>query len=117
MSTTAPGTGDPEPNAPVVAGYDLLRILGRGGMGVVWEATEHRLDRRVALKVHSGDVTPERIGRLWSEACLAAKIGHPGVVPVHDFGYTIDGKPYYTMDLVEGASLDALLDDGPLPQA
>jgi eukaryotic-like serine/threonine-protein kinase len=107
---SAPST----PRAPVVAGYDIVRMLGMGGMGVVWEAVEHRLDRRVALKVCGGELTAGRAQRLWAEACLAAKIGHPGVVSVHDFGYTIDDKPYYTMDLVAGTELRALLAEGPL---
>jgi eukaryotic-like serine/threonine-protein kinase len=99
---------------PVVAGYDVGRLLGRGGMGVVWEAVEHRLDRTVALKVCGGVATAGRVASLWSEACLAARIGHPGVVPVHDFGYTVEGNPYYTMDLVAGTELRALLNEGAL---
>ncbi|HEY4117636.1 MAG TPA: serine/threonine-protein kinase, partial [Byssovorax sp.] len=100
---------------PKIAGYDLVRVIGKGGMGVVWEAHEHRLDRAVALKLCTGEPKDEHVQQLWSEARLAAKIGHPGVVPVHDFGYTADGRPYYTMDLVAGTDLCALLDDGPLP--
>ena len=102
---------------PSIAGYDLVRVIGKGGMGIVWEALEHRLDRRVALKLCTGEPKDEHVRRAFrrSEARLAAKIGHPGVGPVHDFGYTADGRPYYTMDLVAGTDLCALLDDGPLP--
>lgn len=104
---------------PEVPGYEVLRVLGQGGMGIVWEAIEHRLDRRVALKVHAGadGARPERVAQLWAEARLAAKIAHPGVVPVHDVGFTIDGSPYYTMDVVEGTSLRALLREGKPTQA
>jgi protein kinase-like protein len=102
---------------PVVPGYDLLRVLGRGGMGIVWEAIEHRLERHVALKVHCDDLSPERVAQMWSEARLAAKVADPGVVAVHDLGTTLDGSPYYTMDLVVGTDLRALLREGPLPQA
>ncbi len=105
------------PRPPVVAGYDLLRVLGRGGMGIVWEAIEHRLERRVALKVHAGEWSATQVARMWSEARLAAQVADPGVVAVHDLGATIDGAPYYTMDLVEGTDLRAVLKDGPLPQA
>src|SRR4051794_27913817 len=98
---------------PVVPGYDLVRILGRGGMGVVWEALEHRLDRKVALKVHADEYEPEHVARMWSEARLAAKVSDPGVVAVHDYGRTLDGAPYYTMDLVDGTDLRALLREGP----
>jgi eukaryotic-like serine/threonine-protein kinase len=100
--------------APIVAGYEIGRMLGKGGMGVVWEAFEHRLERKVALKVHSGGATPERVAQLWAEAKLAARIAHAGVVSVHDVGTTLDGEPYYTMDLIEGTSLSADLKRGPL---
>jgi serine/threonine protein kinase len=109
-------SGEGPAEAPIVPGYDVLRVLGRGGMGVVWEAIDHRLERRVALKVHSGGPTPERVAQLWVEAKLAARIAHPGVVSVHDVGKTLDGRPYYTMDLVEGTSLTTTLRDGPFPQ-
>src|SRR5579871_5407327 len=66
---------------PVVAGYDLVRVIGRGGMGVVWEAVEHRFDRRVALKVTRLEGAEEESG-LWSEAFVAAKIGDPSIVRV-----------------------------------
>jgi serine/threonine protein kinase len=102
---------------PRVPGYSIGRVLGKGGMGVVWEGFEHRLERKVAVKVHSGGATPERVAQLWSEARLAARIAHPGVVSVHDVGTTLDGHPYYTMDLIEGASLRAALTGGPLSPA
>ncbi len=105
------------PAVPVIPGYELIRILGRGGMGVVWEALEHRLDRKVALKVHADAWEPEHTARMWSEARLAAKVADPGVVAVHDYGLTLSGAPYYTMDLVDGTDLRALLREGPLPQA
>jgi hypothetical protein len=102
---------------PSVPGYTVERILGRGGMGIVWSALEHRLDRRVALKVQAASRAPERVAQMWSEARLAAKVADPGIVPVHDFGYTTDGDPFYTMDLVEGTDLRALLKEAPLPRA
>ncbi|MBK8253791.1 MAG: serine/threonine protein kinase [Polyangiaceae bacterium] len=101
------------PKPPIVAGYDIVKILGQGGMGVVWEARDHKLGRTVALKVHSGD--PAEKEALWVEARLAAKIAHPGVVPVHDVGFTAHGDPFYTMDLLEGTSLKTLLRDGKIP--
>jgi eukaryotic-like serine/threonine-protein kinase len=115
---TAPIAGASGPaRPPVVAGYDLLRVLGRGGMGIVWEAIEHRLERRVALKVHAGEWSATQVARMWSEARLAAQVADPGVVAVHDLGTTVDGAPYYTMDLVEGTDLRAVIKDGPMPQA
>ena len=114
--------GDDEgPVKPVVPGYDLVRVLGRGGMGIVWEAIEHRLDRHVALKVRApaSEIGTEHseMAALWSEARLAAKVADPGVVPVHDVGHTLDGLAYYTMELVGGTDLAAVIKDGPIPQA
>ncbi len=110
--------------ALTIPGYDLVRVLGRGGMGVVWEAIEHKLERRIALKVHASHAPAsqptESMGgllpadALWNEALVAARIGDPSIVRVLDVGFTIDGRPYYAMELVEGTDLHALLADGPL---
>ncbi len=122
--TVASPSAQPLPSAPIppidsltaprVAGYELTRILGRGGMGVVWQATEQRFDRTVALKVHGSSASDEEVAQLWSEAHLAAKIQDPGIVRVHDVGFTLEGRPYYAMDLVEGTDLAALVADGSL---
>ncbi len=100
---------------PVVAGYELVRLLGRGGMGVVWEAIEQKLDRAVALKVHR-QAAPDELApdALWTEALVAARIGDPSIVRVLDVGYTLDERPYYAMELVSGTDLGALIADGPL---
>src|SRR5262249_7906106 len=104
-------TAGPQP--PLVAGYAVVRLIGQGGMGVVWEAIDHRLGRSVALKVHANS-TERPTEALGIEARLAAKIAHPGIVPIHEVGFTTSGQPYYTMDLVEGTSLRAILREGPL---
>lgn len=100
------------PEAPIVAGYEVVRMIGQGGMGVVWEAVDHRLGRSVALKVHAGE--ERRADALWIEARLAAGIAHPGIVPIHEVGLTASGRPYYTMDLVEGTSLRTMMREGPI---
>jgi serine/threonine protein kinase len=79
--------------------YELVRELGRGGMGVVYEVRDRELDRNVALKVVEKD---------WrAEARIMAALEHPGIVPVHDAGTLPDGRLYYTMKLVRGVRLDA----------
>ncbi len=106
----APSSSSPH-LPPEVPGYQCVRVIGRGGMGVVWEAIEMRLDRRVALKV-ARDGTD--IASMWAEAKLAAHVNDAGVVTVLDVGKAIDGRPYYTMELVEGTDLAAILRDGKL---
>jgi serine/threonine-protein kinase len=77
----------------------LLRELGRGGMGVVYEVRDVDLDRSVAMKVMDAE---------WrGEARIIAALEHPGIVPVHDSGTLADGRFYYTMKLVRGERLDA----------
>jgi serine/threonine-protein kinase len=86
--------------------YQLDRELGRGGMGVVFEATDRTLDRRVAIKVVHPALTHQEgiVRRFLDEARLIAKFRHPGIVAVHAAGEA-DGLLYYVMDRVEGETL------------
>jgi len=99
------------------AGYRIDGIVGRGGMGVVYRATELALERPVALKL----IAPELAGdtnfreRFLRESRLAASIDHPGILPVYAAGET-NGELYLATRFVEGTDLDALLEQkGPLP--
>ena len=76
--------------------YEIVREIGRGGMGVVYEALDRELSRNVAIKV-----AEERN----AEAQLVATLEHPGIVPVHDAGLLPDGRPFYVMKLVRGETL------------
>jgi tetratricopeptide (TPR) repeat protein len=101
--------------------YEVLRRLGAGGMGEVFLAYDARLDRRVALKRVRGDgaaAAPEQRVRFRREARLAAGIGHPAVVQVHDLLETAAGD-YLVMEYVEGESLRQRLARGlpPIPEA
>ena len=93
----------------VVAGHRIARLVGRGGMGVVYEAVEESLGRTVALKL----VAPERAGepgfreRFIAESRLAAAIDHPNVLPVFKAGEE-DGLLYLAMRFVDGADLRSL---------
>ena len=100
----------------VLAGHRIVRQVGRGGMGVVYEAVDEALGRTVALKV----VAPERAGepgfreRFITESRLAAAIDHPNVLPVFKAGEE-DGELYLAMRFVDGDDLRTLVDrDGPL---
>jgi serine/threonine protein kinase len=94
--------------------YVLGKELGRGGMGIVYEARDPRLGRAVALKVLSPLAAgADAVERLWREARILARLEHPGIVPIHDAGMLSDGRAYYAMKLVEGSRLDEYLDSGP----
>ncbi len=80
--------------------YELISVLGRGGMGVVYLACDTVLDREVALKI------VERPSDDANEARILARLEHPGIVPVHDFGELADGRLFYAMKRVRGDRLD-----------
>src|SRR5205085_1809785 len=87
--------------------YTLVRLLGEGGMGAVYEAEDTALGRRVALKVLDlPDPGAELSRRLVEEARVLGRLEHPGIVPVHDVGTLADGRVFYAMKRVEGERLD-----------
>ena len=93
--------------------YQLVRLLGRGGMGEVWEADHATLARRVALKLVRLDAADAR-ARLLHEARILASLRHPSIVAVHDAGITPEGIAYLAMDVLAGESLAARIDRGRL---
>lgn len=132
-SRTLVGLCDPRPCEPPLSpeelerhfpGFDILECLGRGGMGVVYKARQKSLDRIVAIKI----LPPERVGearfseRFASEAAMLAKLSHPNIVTVHDFGVSNsqpsppDSQPLYfiVMEYVDGVNLRDLLREGKL---
>lgn len=96
--------------------YQLLREIGRGGMGVIYEARQLSLDRVVALKlIRTGKFASlEGVTRFKLEAAATAGLRHPGIVAVHEVGEH-EGRHFYSMDLVPGRSLASALREGPLP--
>jgi predicted Zn-dependent protease len=90
--------------------FEIVRELGRGGMGVVYEAVQTSLNRRVALKVLGPGLglTPQAVVRFRREAAAAAKLHHTNIVPVYATGEEA-GTHFYAMELVEGPSLDRVL--------
>ncbi|WP_367044356.1 serine/threonine-protein kinase [Streptomyces sp. Je 1-332] len=112
---------EPDPGAGrLIAGrYRLLSKLGHGGMGTVWRAKDETVDREVAVKEpRIPDHLPEReranvFERMRREARAAARLDHPAVVNVHDVAVE-DGQPWIVMELVQGRSLGAALQEGTL---
>ena len=105
--TTPPTPPDPTTTTlPEIAGYEVLELLARGGMGVVYRARHRTLGHEVALKMilsgeHAG---PEERVRFLLEAAAVAKMHHPGIVPIHDFGEH-GGNPYFSLEFLAGGSL------------
>ncbi len=90
--------------------FEIIRELGRGGMGIVYEARQISLNRKVALKVLSSGLgmTTKAVFRFRREAETAAKLHHTNIVPVHATGEE-DGTHYYAMELVDGPSLNFVI--------
>src|SRR5215470_15376604 len=92
--------------------YEILQLLGRGGMGAVYKAHDKELDRTVALKLIRPDLArnPEMVKRFKQELILARQITHKNVIRIFDLGQS-DGIKFITMDFVEGRDLRALLQE------
>jgi len=99
--------------------FELLSEIARGGMGVVWRARQQSLQRDVALKmIRAGAFAgSEEVARFLREAQAAANLQHPNIVAIHEVG-EYQGQHYFTMDLVEGRDLAAVVRAGPVaPEA
>jgi serine/threonine-protein kinase len=115
LSDTHPKDSAGEPALPCVPGYEVLGLLGRGGMGVVYKARHLGLDRVVALKmIRGGDPGPAERGRLQAEARAVARLQHPGIVQVFEVGEH-DGRPFVALEFCAGGSLADRLWGDPWP--
>ncbi len=96
-----------------VGPYEIVALLGSGGMGVVYRARDRRLNRDVALKVLSRALAqdPDRLRRFTLEAQSASALNHSNILVIHDFG-THDGMPYIVSEFIEGETLRERLRPG-----
>jgi serine/threonine protein kinase/tetratricopeptide (TPR) repeat protein len=101
-----PAPPESAPVWPAPPGYEILGVLGEGGMGVVYRARQIAADRLVALKmIRGGTASPEDLARFHTEAKALAKLQHPNIVQIYEVG-TFHGQPYFSLEYVEGGSLD-----------
>jgi len=129
MSSTKPSsTSDWEPPSPedlhrLLPQYEITGILGRGGMGAVYEGRQAKLDRRVAIKVlpetfTQGEDELNFAKRFEQEARAMANLDHPAIISVYDFGETSEGQLYFVMEFIDGMDIHQYLHShgGKLPQ-
>jgi non-specific serine/threonine protein kinase len=110
-----PAAGTWRPDGVLFGNYRVLRELGRGGMGIVYLAHDPRLDRQVAIKTLSKEMSePAELERFSREARTLARLSHPNVATVFDLGEH-EGRNFLVMEYVEGETLQAVLQRGPLP--
>jgi serine/threonine protein kinase len=114
-----PSGGDEELTGKVLDNrYNILKRIGRGGMGVVYEAEHKILKRKLAIKVLKKDIVQDQtlVKRFLTEARAIAALDNPHTVMLHDFAVSPDGQLYYTMELLEGISLANLIkEQGTIP--
>jgi serine/threonine protein kinase len=124
VGSTPTGTGSKShaqwvPPAPaelqaLLPGYEILKMLGRGGMGAVYMARQRSLDRAVAIKILSGALAEAEgdysfAERFKNEARAMARLSHPGIVSIFDFGETSDGLLYIVMEYIDGTDVSRMI--------
>ena len=98
---------------PTIPEYEILEVLGRGGMGVVYRAQQLKLGRTVAVKMLDSTLRGTRsLERFLDEVHTVAHLHHPNIVQIYDFGQ-VDNVPFFSMEYVEGGNLKDRLADGP----
>jgi serine/threonine protein kinase/tetratricopeptide (TPR) repeat protein len=115
-SPAGPAEPGVAPDSSFVAGYEIMGVLGRGGMGVVYKARQAKLNRLVALKMvlagaHAG---AHQLARFYTEAEAVARLQHPNIVQIYEVG-ELDGLPFFSLEYLNGGSLSKKIAGKPQP--
>ena len=108
ISHSVTGSAGSKPDAPLTGGYTLVREIARGGMGQIYFGEDPQLERQVAVKVSSVSEDGED-PRFSKEAKVLAQLAHPNIVPIYNIGIDAEGRPFYSMKLIKGRTLQAVL--------
>jgi serine/threonine-protein kinase len=110
-----PASGSGSPGQHLPQRYQVLGEIARGGMGTILRGRDVNLGRDIAIKVllETHQDEPELLGRFIEEAQIGGQLQHPGIVPIYEVGRSGDQRPYFTMKLVKGKTLAALLRESP----
>ena len=102
-----PGDHESDTETPRIGNYELIKEIGHGGMGIIYEARQIHTGQHVALKLLQARFTnnKELLERFWLEARAASMLDHPHVLPIHEVNEGADGVPFFTMKLAAGGSL------------
>jgi tetratricopeptide (TPR) repeat protein len=115
LALDASALPDTKPGLPTVPGYEVVSVLGQGGMGTVYKARHLRLNRLVALKmIASEHASCKQLERFQTEGQALAKLDHPHIVQIYEVGES-NGVPYFSLELLEGGGLDRKLAGMPQP--
>src|SRR5262245_5407378 len=106
-STRPQALAPPAPRFPAIARYRVVRVLGEGGMGTVYEAEQDNPRRTVALKVlRAGLASPALLARFRHEAQILGRLHYPGIAQIYEAGLADDGQPFFAMEFIRGRPLD-----------
>ncbi len=100
---------------PIILGYDIIELVGRGGMGRVYRATQQLLGRTVAIKMLLDADDSELLARFESEARAVASLSHPNIARLFEFAKTESGQPYCVMEFLGGGTLADVISGRPQP--